>query len=95
MIRKTIYHAIRILKYLDKGPVQGKIMREDLGLGRTYQQQIINKLGDAGLVITRPGIHGGIESTTALNKITVQRICNAFDEECEFYKLGKIKLSQL
>lgn len=77
--------AVHVLTYLAGStggrPVSSEELSESTRTNPVYVRKILGPLRTAGLVRSRPGVHGGWEAGTDLQKVTLARIWSLLQGE--------------
>ncbi len=81
-LKASIDYGVRTMMYLASKDaiVSSREIAERINIPRDYLIQLGLKLRNAGLIIARPGKHGGYELGKKPNEITVGAIVSAFEE---------------
>ena len=70
--------AVHVLTYLagqaGKGPVSSEVLSRSTNTNPVYVRRVLGPLREAGLVESRPGVHGGWEHTADLSEVTLGRV---------------------
>lgn len=70
--------AVHVLTYLagmaDGGPVSSDELSESTNVNPVYVRRVLGPLREAGLVRSRPGVHGGWELATPARDVPLARV---------------------
>jgi Rrf2 family protein len=82
MLNQTAIYAIRAMGFLakqdSKTPVLSSIIAKKMKIPNNFLSKILNRLGQAGLVVTTRGRGGGIMLSRSPSKIYLFEVVNLF-----------------